>query len=201
MVKSTDTRSRILAVAKQIFLSRGYTGTSVDMICEQAKVSKGSFYHFYPSKEELGLSVLTWSLEQGGEILGSGPFSALKDPVARSLGYLQHVEANSILLWKEGCLLGTFANELGKTQPRLQEGVVGAFNIVAGEVASRLAALAELLPAEIDAAELADQFLIILEGSITLAKAYNDPDRIPRAIRNFRESLEAQMSRVSAAAA
>ena len=53
-----DTKESLLAAAKKLFLTRGYAGTSVDAICSQAKVSKGSFYHFFDTKEELALAVL-----------------------------------------------------------------------------------------------------------------------------------------------
>jgi TetR/AcrR family transcriptional regulator, transcriptional repressor for nem operon len=33
-------------------------GTTVDAICEKAELTKGSFYHFFDSKEDLALAVL-----------------------------------------------------------------------------------------------------------------------------------------------
>lgn len=48
--RSQETRSHILAAAEQSFAERGYDITSVDSICLTAGVSKGAFYHHFPSK-------------------------------------------------------------------------------------------------------------------------------------------------------
>ncbi len=48
--RSQETRSHILAAAEQSFAERGYDITSVDSICRAAGVSKGAFYHHFPSK-------------------------------------------------------------------------------------------------------------------------------------------------------
>jgi TetR/AcrR family transcriptional repressor of nem operon len=189
-----DTREKLLAAAKQLFLARGYAGTPVDVICENAGVSKGSFYHFFDSKEAFGVAVLEWSLAYSGEVLENGDHRNVSDPVERALAYLRHVENSAEFLWGSGCLLGSFANELADTNPRLQAAVAAVFTTVANDVAARLEPLAAQLGGSPDAGALADQFLVILEGSITLAKAYRDPARITRAVRGFRESLEGLLS-------
>jgi AcrR family transcriptional regulator len=55
---ATQSKERILAGAKELFLARGYAATTVDAICEKAELTKGSFYYFFDSKEDLGLAVL-----------------------------------------------------------------------------------------------------------------------------------------------
>jgi Bacterial regulatory proteins, tetR family len=41
---ATQSKERILAGAKELFLARGYAATTVDAICEKAELTKGSFY-------------------------------------------------------------------------------------------------------------------------------------------------------------
>jgi TetR/AcrR family transcriptional repressor of nem operon len=89
-----ESKQRILAAAKELFLARGYAGTTVDAICEKARLTKGSFYHFFDSKEELGLAVLDWSLQRSGQILADGPHRQVADPVERALTFIDHI-ANS----------------------------------------------------------------------------------------------------------
>jgi TetR/AcrR family transcriptional repressor of nem operon len=198
-MSEAPSKTSLLSAAKSLFLARGYAGTSVDTICEKAGVSKGSFYHSFKSKEDLGIGVLQWSLERGAEVLGA--YKRVSDPVAQSLAYLRHLENSAETLWSDGCLLGTFANELGDTNPRLQEAVATLFTAVIKEIATRLKALAAHPEITCTANELAEELLVILEGSITLAKAYRDPSRITRGIRSFRKTLESQISRSAAKAA
>lgn len=49
----TNTKDAILETALNIFLAKGYEGTSIRMILEEANVVTGSFYHFFKSKEDL----------------------------------------------------------------------------------------------------------------------------------------------------
>jgi AcrR family transcriptional regulator len=53
-----DTREMLVRVAEKLMLRDGYSTVRVDDIVRQAGLSKGSFYHFFDSKESLGLAAL-----------------------------------------------------------------------------------------------------------------------------------------------
>lgn len=44
------TRDKILSAAFQLFIERGYEGASLNNIVSASGVSKGAFYHYFPSK-------------------------------------------------------------------------------------------------------------------------------------------------------
>ena len=67
---ANQSKERLLTAAKELFLARGYAATTVDAICEKAALTKGSFYYFFDSKEELGLAVLEWSIAAKGADTG-----------------------------------------------------------------------------------------------------------------------------------
>ena len=61
MKKSTNqTKSRIVSAAWQLFYQYGYNNTTIDDIVEMSQTSKGSFYHYFSTKDDLlgSLSVL-----------------------------------------------------------------------------------------------------------------------------------------------
>lgn len=53
-------KERIIDVALEEFAQNGYKGTSTNIICKKANISKGLLYHYYGSKENLYLSVIRY---------------------------------------------------------------------------------------------------------------------------------------------
>lgn len=57
MRKTSDTKSRIVSSAWKLFYEQGYDNTTIDDIVEASNSSKGSFYHYFKSKDELPASL------------------------------------------------------------------------------------------------------------------------------------------------
>lgn len=53
-----DTRERILKAGAELIHRKGFQGTGLTEILAAAGTPKGSFYHYFPSKEAFGLAVL-----------------------------------------------------------------------------------------------------------------------------------------------
>src|SRR6266700_306674 len=53
--RGSATRQHILAVVTEEFLSHGYAGTSLSDLIRAAGITKGAFYHHFPSKEALAV--------------------------------------------------------------------------------------------------------------------------------------------------
>jgi len=54
----SDTKRRILQAAAEVFAEKGYYATAVDDIVRASDTSKGSFYHFFPNKQGIFLSLV-----------------------------------------------------------------------------------------------------------------------------------------------
>lgn len=61
--RSEETRARILEAALMRFATQGYNAASIDQICAEAGVSKGAFYHHFPSKQAIFLELLNGWLD------------------------------------------------------------------------------------------------------------------------------------------
>jgi len=73
--RGEETRSRILQAAMGCFAEHGYDGVGVAEICQRAGVTKGGFYHHFPSKQAVFLELLDrWltGLDAQLEAAGSG---------------------------------------------------------------------------------------------------------------------------------
>jgi AcrR family transcriptional regulator len=61
--RGATTRNQILACANQLFSKNGYDATGVAEICHAAGVSKGAFYHHFPSKQAVFMALLNSYLD------------------------------------------------------------------------------------------------------------------------------------------
>jgi AcrR family transcriptional regulator len=53
-----DTRERILEAAVKVFASKGYHDAKVDDIVAESRTSKGAFYFYFPSKQDIFLALV-----------------------------------------------------------------------------------------------------------------------------------------------
>ena len=140
--RKREVHDRILEAAVDLFEQQGFDATKVDEICELAGVSKGSFYHAFDSKEDLGLAVLEAFGERNARLIAGGPQAHVADPVDRALQLLDHLMATAGEMWGSGCLLGNFALDLAETHPAIRQAVSDAFRGVAAGLAAGMAPLA-----------------------------------------------------------
>lgn len=66
--KSKNTKTKIVTAAWDLFYTQGYDDTTVDDIVEASGTSKGSFYHYFESKDEL-LNSLSYLFDEKYEEL------------------------------------------------------------------------------------------------------------------------------------
>ena len=53
MKKTCESKEKLLEVGFDLIWDSSYGSVSVDDICKRARINKGSFYHFFPSKADL----------------------------------------------------------------------------------------------------------------------------------------------------
>ncbi|MFG3351037.1 TetR/AcrR family transcriptional regulator [Streptomyces sp. NPDC048001] len=56
--RSADTRRLILDTARQIMARKGYSAVGINEVLTEAGVPKGSFYHYFASKDAFGEAIL-----------------------------------------------------------------------------------------------------------------------------------------------
>ena len=61
--KNKSAKNKIVSAAWQLFYEKGYNGTTVDDIIELSGTSKGSFYYYFSTKDEL-LNTLSFMLDE-----------------------------------------------------------------------------------------------------------------------------------------
>jgi len=180
----TDTRARILSVARQLFHSRSYADVGVKQICDEARVQKGSFYHFFPSKRDLALAVIDDMADDWAHGFVAEAFDRNLPPMERleylvDAAYYWQKAAKDIEGRVRGCLFGNLALEISTREEMLRAKLLAVFNRTKARFRETLEqAVAEGAIAALDTEETAAAMLAYLEGVILLAKTQNDPEVI-----------------------
>lgn len=190
-MNTPDTRTRLFDASYSLMLAKGYPATSVAEICDRAEVSKGSFYHFFASKQQLAMEMLKHHMAGAQATIEHGLDRTGADEEDFAIRYVQHVEQVSEDIWRDGCLIGSFALELSETHPELRAQISEVFRGLADHLEKIFTPLCRANPGP-DAPsprELAEQMISVIEGGVVLSRAHNDRRFVPQALRCFRRYL------------
>ncbi|WP_159617698.1 TetR/AcrR family transcriptional regulator [Arthrobacter zhaoguopingii] len=183
MGRKSDARQRILEAGTALFQQRAYASIGVAEICAAAGVPKGSFYHFFPSKQSLALEVINahW-IKQGAQWRGilTSPDSVLDR--LRKL-FLATAEVQTTALkgtgTVTGCLFGNLALEVSAqddpVRERLQQIFEEQIELIDAALREGTAAGEFALA---DPRWTAKAIVAQIEGMVLFAKLFNDPGQL-----------------------
>ena len=168
-----DTRERLLRRGIELLTEHGFASIGIDTVLKAEGIPKGSFYHYFASKETFVEQVIAgygnyfaakldrWLLNQHRT-----PLDRLHDFVADGRQGLLRFE------FKRGCLVGNLGQELAPSHPQLRDQLEGVFIDWQQRVARCLqeAQQAEQISHDIDCRAWAEFFWIGWEGAILRAK-------------------------------
>ena len=173
-----NSKDRLLDAALHVIRAKGYSATTVDDICHQAGVTKGSFFHHFKSKDDLALAAVAYWRAMTEAFFAAAPYHQPQDPLDRLLGYLDFRAA--ILtgdLADYTCLLGTLVQETYDTHPEIRNACDLALSShIAAITRDVEAAKALYAPDAPWSAESVGTFIqAVLQGSFIFAKAEQSP--------------------------
>jgi TetR/AcrR family transcriptional regulator, transcriptional repressor for nem operon len=172
MAKQT-TKEILLDVGKQLFLERGYGNTGIEAIVQAAGVPKGSFYHYFESKEAFGVAVLN----RFAECVNADLDQTLTDPTYSPVERLKRlVESRCERLesqqCRNGCLIGNLSLEMADQSEVFRTRLGEIFRGWAVRYADCLQKAQELgeIPDHLDINEYAEFWLNSWQGAVLRAK-------------------------------
>ena len=190
---SGGARNRLLDAAFYIIRRQGYAATSVEELCTRAGVTKGAFFHHFPSKDSLAVAAVNQWTSMSSAHFASAPYHRFEDPLDRVLGYLDFRRA----MLRSGvaefsCLAGTMVQEAYGTHPDIREACDASMGSHAAEVETDIAAAMKRyrIRAPWTAASLALHTQAVLQGAFILAKAQNDAAVAETSIDHLRRYIE-----------
>lgn len=128
----SQSRDRLIETAIGLLHSSGYRAVGVQALCEDAGVRKGSFYHFFASKEELTLAALNqaWDTFRRDVIeptLDAGYGRSERAQAIRSACIAPVLSNHDEPTSPHGCLFGRLAASIGDGEPLLRSRLAEIF--------------------------------------------------------------------------
>jgi len=186
-------RRKLLDAALHVIRVQGYAGSSVDDICREAGVTKGSFFHHFKGKDDLAVVATEHWTGMTGNLFETAPFRSIADPRARVLAY---VDFRGALIEGEladfTCLLGTMVQETYTTHPAIRDACNRAILFHARTVEADLVEAKRLYApkARWEPLDVALFAQAAIQGAFILAKAQNDAAAARRAIAHLHAYVE-----------
>jgi AcrR family transcriptional regulator len=111
--KQQVAKEKLLNASLALIREKGFSAMTVDDLCLRAGVTKGAFFHYFKSKEALGVAAAEhWSTVTGA-LFEQAPYHRHKEPLERVLAYIDFRRA---LLRGDipefTCVVGTMVQEV-----------------------------------------------------------------------------------------
>ena len=189
----SETKRKLVEASVDLMRKQGFHATTVDDICSAVGVTKGGFFHYFKSKEDVAKASVEWFGESKANEFRQAPFRKLADPLDRVFGRLDYAKIsvggpNRIT---KGCPIGMLAQELSSTHPELRDVCHGYFLKLAKDLGQDLAEAKALHApnAEFDPQSVAMLYVSMMQGSLMLAKNAEANNVLMENVEEFRRYI------------
>jgi len=193
-----ESKVRLLDASLHVIRAKGYSATRIEDICEEAGLTKGSFFHHFKSKEELALAAAGHFSAMADATFAKAPYQSEPDPLDRLLGYVDfRIAILQGALPDFTCLLGTMVQETYDTHPEIRAACELHMSSHSAAVAKIIAeARRRYAPdAPWSPESLALYIQAVIQGAFILAKVKQGPRVAAECLQHLRRYLQTQFNR------
>ncbi|WP_370681394.1 TetR/AcrR family transcriptional regulator [Comamonas sp. GB3 AK4-5] len=190
--EDADTRELLVRAGLEVLTEKGFAAAGIDEILGRVNVPKGSFYHYFASKEAFGLELIERYATYFAHKLDSHFDNQAAAPLARLEGFIADaVSGMERFAFKRGCLIGNLGQEMGALPESFRTRLVEVFT----DWEQRTAACLEAAKAQgqiaphADCQALATAFWIGWEGAVLRAKLERSAQPLSAFARFFLSGL------------
>lgn len=170
-------KEKLLEAGFSLIRNKGYSATTVDDLCREAGVTKGTFFHYFNNKETYAVEAAKHWSKVTGEFFKTASYHKLTNPFERFLGYIKfRKEILKGTTSEFTCLVGTMVQEAYSTHEVIRdacrESIFGHAEVLETDIkeAKDLYAPAGTWTPK----SLALHTQAVIQGSFILAKAGDD---------------------------
>ncbi|MCK1462960.1 TetR/AcrR family transcriptional regulator [Bradyrhizobium sp. 2] len=190
-MKQKSTRQNIIEAADGLFYRKGFEHTSFSDIADAVSISRGNFYFYFKTKDDLLGAVIDRRIAETGRMLERWEAEG-QGPSARIRSFIDMLIANRADIKRYGCPVGTLCSELAKLDHAAQPEATQLFTLFREWLRRQFEVLGHAAQAD----TLAMHLLGRSQGVTTLAHAFHDE----RFVRNEVEAMSAWLTDLKTAA-
>ncbi len=194
--RGEDRREKILEVAEQLVLQKGFSGMSIEEVLEGAHITKGGFFYHFASRDDLARGLIKRYLDADQEIF-HGLFERAhilsEDPLQQMLIFMNLLaEAMENMSGVHpGCLVAsyTYASQLFDEELKelVATGTLEWRRIFRDQLAKIEETRAPAL--EVDLDSLADMLSSVIEGGIIVSRVLDDKYVLVNQLKQYRNYI------------
>lgn len=170
----------------------GFSATGIDTILRQASVPKGSFYHYFDSKEAFGREVISSYAEYFARKLDRVLCDEARAPLARILAFVDNAAQGMARFdFRRGCLVGNLGQELMNLPAAFRAQLEDVLQDWEARMTRCLQAAQQAgqIDADVDCARMAAFFWTGWEGAVLRAKLVSSPAPLHIFLEGFLKAL------------
>ena len=194
--KGEKTRERILDVAYEAIVEKGFAATSIEELVEAAGITKSGFFYHFRDKNDMARQLFDRFLAEDEQIIDTLETRAkeLSDDPLQSLLIFLNLYAqmmDDMETLHPGCMVAAVTYQERLFDPEVKQMNVDYLMRMRKRFADWLDEIVERHPPrmEVDLGGLADHLTIIVEGAIIYAKALRDAGMMGKQTRLFRNHI------------
>ncbi|MES2499161.1 MAG: TetR/AcrR family transcriptional regulator [Pseudomonadota bacterium] len=191
--KFTDTRQQIIDTAKNIMLGKGFAAVGLNEILTQANVPKGSFYHYFKSKEQFGDALLEDYLDGYLTHIESKLSPGIGSVKSRLLAYFQNwLDTQTADTTQDKCLVVKLSAEVTD----LSETMRITLKLGTDRIINRIAECVQEgidngeFPAHLDAKFVTHEIYYMWIGATLFTKVNRSRDALESAMSSLKNKLD-----------
>jgi len=186
--ENQDTRAELIRSGLEQLTESGFASSGIDQILKKVKVPKGSFYHYFASKEAFGQAVIENYAVFFSKKLDVCLLDESYSPLTRIGNFVDGAKVGMIRHeFKRGCLVGNLGQEVDLLPESFRQQLIDIFDSWQYRIASCLKA-AQLqgdISNDADCELLAEFFWIGWEGAVSRAKLVQDTKPLDNYFNHF----------------
>jgi TetR/AcrR family transcriptional repressor of nem operon len=173
---NVEAREKILQTAFELFARGGFESVSMERVAGRAGLKKANLFHYYPTKEALGVAVMKEASRRYADRVRAIFADDDQDPVRAVRLLFTAVAADERRDCGGGCFIGRMAQDIEECNPEMRRSVTGCVEEWRAEIERFLSAWKRrgYFRGGFRPLEAADAVLALYEGGLLIAKALGD---------------------------